>query len=241
MVRYQQSLAQREQGIVTWEVLVDQDEQEMIPTAQQQYELQMQLVEPIVYTASSDPGILYLHEAMGTPDRAQFLQAMECKIKGHEEGKHWVLVLKHQVPKGTKVLDAVWSMQCKHHIEFQEIYKWKARLNVHGGQQIHGINYWDTYTPVVAWPVICFFFILSIIQRWKTWQLDFVMAFPQAPIQTPLYMNIPKGYKTPKDQNNHPMVLKLNCNIYGQKQGPKVWGDFLHQRTHKSILQAKSN
>ena len=103
------------------------------------------------------------------------------------------------------------------------------RLNVHGGQQVHGINYWDTYTPVVAWPVICFFFVLSIIQGWKTQQLDFIMAFPQAPIQTPLYMNIPKGYKTPRDDNNCPMVLKLIRNIYRQKQGPEVWGDFLHQ------------
>ena len=66
--RYQQSLAQREQGIVAWEVLVDQDEQEMIPTAQQQYELQLQMAEPIVYAASSDPDILYLHEAMRAPD-----------------------------------------------------------------------------------------------------------------------------------------------------------------------------
>ena len=114
MVRYQQSFAQREQGIVAWEVLVDQDEQETIPTAQQQYELQMQMAEPIVYATSIDPDILYLHEVMRAPDRAQFLQAMECKSKGHEEGKHWVLVSKHQVPKGTKVLDEVWSMQCKH-------------------------------------------------------------------------------------------------------------------------------
>ena len=60
------------------------------------------------------------------------------------------------------------------------------------------------------------------------------MAFPQAPIQTPLYMNIPKGYKTPKDENNRPMVLKLVRNIYGQKQGPKVWGDFLHQGLTKA-------
>ena len=128
-------------------------------------------------------------------------------------------------------------MRRKHRIESQEIYKWKARLNVHGGQQVHGINYWDTYTPVVAWPVIRFFFILSIIQGWKTRQLDFIMAFPQAPIQTPLYMNIPKGYKTPKDENNHPMVLKLIQNIYGQKQGPKVWGDFLHQGLTKASFE----
>ena len=91
-------------------------------------------------------------------------------------------------------------MQHKGCIESQEIYKWMARLNVHGGQQVQGINYWDTYTPVVAWPIICFFFILSIIHSWKTRQLDFIMAFPQASIQTPLYMNIPKGYKTPKNE-----------------------------------------
>ena len=63
------------------------------------------------------------------------------------------------------------------------------------------------------------------------------MAFPQAPIQTLLYMNIPKGYKTPKDQNNRPMVLKLIHYIYGQKQGPKVWGDFLHQGLTKVSLK----
>ena len=196
----------------------------------------MQLAEPIVYAASSDPDILYLHEAMKAPDRAQFLKAMECKIKGHEEGNHWVLIPKQQVPKGTRVLDAVWSMRRKCHIESQEIYKWKACLNVHGGQQVQGINYWDTYTPVVAWLIIRFFFILAIIQGWKTRQLDFIMAFPQAPIQTPLYMNIPKWYKTPKDKNNRPMVLKLVHNIYGQKQGLKVWGDFLHQGLTKALF-----
>ena len=63
------------------------------------------------------------------------------------------------------------------------------------------------------------------------------MAFPQAPIQTLLYMNIPKGYKTAKDENNHPMVLKLIQNIYGQKQGPKVWGDFLHQGLTKASFK----
>ena len=67
--------------IVAWEVLVNQDEQETIPTAPQQYELQMQMAEPIIYDASNDPDILYLHEGMRAPDRAQFLQAMECEIK----------------------------------------------------------------------------------------------------------------------------------------------------------------
>ena len=34
-----------------------------------------------------------------------------------------------------------------------------------------------------------------------------------------------------------PMVLKLVRNIYGQKQGPKVWGDFLHQELTKASFE----
>ena len=37
------------------------------------------------------------------------------------------------------------------------MYKWKACLNVHGGQQEHGVHYWDTYAPVVTWQTLCFF------------------------------------------------------------------------------------
>ena len=32
----------------------------------------------------------------------------------------------------------------------REINKWKAWLNVHGGQQDYGMHYWETYTPVVT-------------------------------------------------------------------------------------------
>ena len=41
-------------------------------------------------------------------------------------------------------------MRHKRRITTQEVYKWKAHLNVHGGQQEHGVHYWDTYAPVVT-------------------------------------------------------------------------------------------
>ena len=77
---------------------------------QQQYDLQMEMAEPVIFAASSNPDILHLHEAMRAPDCQQFQRAMEQEIKGHEDGKHWVLIPKTQVPKGTRVLDTVWSM-----------------------------------------------------------------------------------------------------------------------------------
>ena len=57
--RYKQSISQRSQGLVAWEVLVDQDEQEDVPTAAMQYVIQKSLENPIAFATSDKPDILY--------------------------------------------------------------------------------------------------------------------------------------------------------------------------------------
>ncbi|KAL7564554.1 hypothetical protein ACA910_013955 [Epithemia clementina (nom. ined.)] len=54
------------------------------------------------------------------------------------------------------------------------------------------------------------------------------MAFPHAPVEVPLFMTIPKGYRL-KDTSPQTHVLRLLKNIYGQKQGPRVWNRYLDQ------------
>ena len=108
------------------------------------------------------------------------------------------------------------------------MYKWKARLNVHGGQQEHGVHYWDTYAPVVTWQMVRFFLILSILLGWQSHQLDFVMAYPQGPAEMPLYMQLPQGYKC-NGMTRKTHALKLICNVYGQKQAGRVWNKYMDQ------------
>ena len=189
--RYEQSVTQREQGLVTWEVLLDQDEQEQVPTAASQYKIQKSLENPLAFAASDYPDILYWDQAMKAPDRAKFVEAVGTKLDGHEKMGNYEPVPLSQVPKGTKLIDMVWSMRGKRRIKTQEVYKWKARLNVHGGQQEHGVHYWDTYAPVVTWQTVRLFLILSILLGWQSRQLDFIMAYPQAPAEMPLYMRLP--------------------------------------------------
>ncbi|KAL7557091.1 hypothetical protein ACA910_011910 [Epithemia clementina (nom. ined.)] len=226
--QYLEGLEQRQQGLVAWEVLVDQDDSEEIPTAAQQFQLQQQMEDPIAFATSANPDVMYLHEALRAPDCRNFLEAMDVEIQGHVKGKHWIVVPQTDVPKGTRILDAFWSMRQKRRLDTREIYKWKARLNLYGGQKEHGVNYWETYAPVVMWPTIRIFFILSILLGWYSRQLDFVMAFPHAPVEVPLFMNIPKGYRL-KDASPQTHVLRLLKNIYGQKQGPRVWNKYLDQ------------
>ena len=226
--RYEQSISQREQGLVAWEVLLDQDEQEQVTMAASQYKIQKSLENPLAFAASDNLDILYWDEAMKAPDRAKFVEAVGTELNGHEKMGNYEPVHLSQVPKGTKLIDMVWSIRRKRRIKTQEVYKWKARLHVHGGQQEHGVHYWDTYAPVVTWQTVLFFLILSILLGWQSRQLDFVMAYPQAPAEMPLYMRLLQGYKR-NGITRKTHALRLLRNVYGQKQAGRVWNKFMDQ------------
>ena len=52
--------------------------------------------------------------------------------------------------------------------------------------------------------------------------MDFVLAYPHAPAEVPLYMRFPKGYEFKDGISEDTHVLKLSKNIYGQKQAGRV-------------------
>ena len=108
------------------------------------------------------------------------------------------------------------------------MYKWKADLNVHGGQQEHGVHYWDTYAPVVTWETVRFFLMLSIVVGWLSRRLDFAMASPLASAEMPLYMRLPQGYKRngmTMKTHAHKLIRKMD----GHKQDVPVWNKYMDQ------------
>jgi hypothetical protein len=56
--------------------------------------------------------------------------------------------------------------------------------------------------------------------------VDFVMAYPQAPIKMDIYMELPQGTQT-NHGNSKEHNLKPEKNIYGQKQAGHMWNLFL--------------
>jgi hypothetical protein len=132
------------------------------------------------------------------------------------------------MPKGTNVIGAVWPMKRKRRIWTREVYKWKARLNCHGGQQQYGIIVWETYSSVVNWFSIRLFLVISILKDWETRQIDFVLAYPQADVECDIYMEVPVRFDIPgRDKKKY--CLKLKKNIYGTKQAGRVWNKFVHK------------
>ena len=64
---------------------------------------------------------------------------------------------------------------------------------LHGGHQQYGINYWETYAPVVNWVSARFILIISQLAGLDTQALDFVLSFLQEKLDVPVYMKIPNG------------------------------------------------
>jgi hypothetical protein len=119
-------------------------------------------------------------------------------MHGHVNNKHWTLVKQKYVPKEAKVVPSVWAMRCKRDLTTNKVIKHKARLNLHGGKQVYGMNYFKTYAyaPVVTWFAIRLMIVFGIIFCWALWQVDFVMAYPQAPVEMDICMELPQGIKT---------------------------------------------
>jgi hypothetical protein len=193
---------------------------------EEEYLLQDRMFNPVAFLASTNKDTMYFHQAMKEPDRDEFKKAIIKEVNDHIERKHWELIPRHAVPKGEKILPSVWSMKRKRDIKTQRVFKHKARLTVHGGMQEFGENYFETYSPVVTWFSIRLLLVLSIINRWHTRQVDFILAYPQADIEFDMYMELPQGIET-KHGNGKTHVLKLLKNLYGQKQAGRVWNQHL--------------
>jgi hypothetical protein len=179
------------------------------------------------YMLSNDPDVLYLWQAMKEPDWLQFQAAMQHEIDEHEKNGNWEIVPRSAIPKHTPVLPAVWSMKRKRRITTREVYKWKARLTIDGSKQRYGLHYDQTYSPVVTWATTRFFLIQSVLHNWHSRQLDFLMAYTQAPVERELYMEIPKGVTVKGGLDRSKYALRLVKNLYGQKQAGRVWYQYL--------------
>jgi len=173
--------------------------------------------DPICF-ASPQSDTMYYGQAIRAEDSDKFREAMLKEISTHFESRHWEITNLKDLPVSTKLLDSIWAMKRKRRITTGEVYKYKARLNAHGGQQVHCIHYWDTYAPVVMWFAIRMMLSLVLMHNWATLTVDFVLAYPQADVESETYIKLPRGVNFGPNISRTAHALKLLKNIYGLKQ-----------------------
>jgi hypothetical protein len=170
---------------------------------------------------------------MKAPDRDEFVKTIVKEMTYHIVSKNSELVPRQDVPEGIKVLDSVWAMKRKRDILTRKVLKYKSRLNVHGGQHEFTVNYFETYSPVVTWAAVRLMTTMDWLNNWHTFQCDFLLAYPQTPIEFDIYMEFPKGIQI-SSGNNKTHVLRLIKKLYGQKQAGRVWNQHLAKGLKKA-------
>jgi len=176
-----------------------------------------------VFKATADPDTMYMHEAMRQKDAAEFRKAMLKEWKDQFENGNFSIIHRSKVPEGATVLPAVWQMKRKRDIRTRQIKKYKARLNLDGSKMKQGKHYDQTYAPVANWNSIRTLLTVSALHGWHTRQIDYVLAFPQAPIEREIFMKIPAGFTVEEGYSNKDYVLQLHRNVYGGKAASRTW------------------
>ena len=95
---------------------------------------------------------------------------------------------------------------------------------MHGDKQIEGVDFFESYAPVVQWSTVRIMLIFVLQFGLATRQVDFNNAFAQADINEDIYVELPQGYEAKNGDNK---VLHLNKSLYGLKQAPKTFYDHM--------------
>lgn len=136
----------------------------------------------------------------------------------------WVLVPK---PKHTPIVDCKWVYRVKRN-EMGNISNLKSRLVARGFTQIYGLNYWETYAPVIRNSTLRLLLAVAVEENYFIEQIDVKNAYVNSVLKETVYMNQPKGFEIGDN-----LVCKLNKSIYGLKQSGNEWNKLLNNELLK--------
>ena len=123
------------------------------------------------------------------------------------------------LPAGANVVGWKWVFKLKYKSD-GSIERYKARLVAKGYNQTQGLDYFDTFSPVVKPAIIRIVLTIALSFGWKVRQLDVQNAFLNGELEELVYMSQPPGFQNP----NFPrQVCRLKKALYGLKQAPRAW------------------
>jgi hypothetical protein len=123
------------------------------------------------------------------------------------------------LPPGKKALNSRWVLHIKPDMHPTHT-RLNARLVAKGFEQTFGLDYTETYAPVITWSTLCLVIAICVTFGWPIYHVDVVTAFLNGKLTEEIYMHQAPGFEVPGKEYN---VCRLNLSIYGLRQSPRTW------------------
>ncbi|KAH9659677.1 hypothetical protein KPL70_023950 [Citrus sinensis] len=156
----------------------------------------------------------------------KWYMAMTDELHALRNNETWTLV---PAELATKIVGNKWVFRVKYNPD-GSVSKYKARLVAKGFHQTYGVDFFETFSPIVKPCTIRIILSLAVINHWTIRQLDVNNAFLNGVLTEEVFMHQPEGFI---DSQHPTYVCKLNKALCGLKQAPRAWYD----RLRGSLLQ----
>jgi hypothetical protein len=150
-------------------------------------------------------------------------QTMNDEFQALLKNKTW-----HLIPPRVdiNIIDYKWVFQLKHKLD-GSIDHHKARLVAKGFKQQYGVDYDNTFNPMVKPTTIRVLLSLVISRGWAIRHIDIQNAFLHGLLDEDVYMKQPSEFV----DCDHPIyICKLDKSLYGLKQSPRAWFSHLSSK-----------
>jgi hypothetical protein len=103
---------------------------------------------------------------------------------------------------GTNLVDCKWIFKIKRHVD-GSIEHYKARLVAKGFSQCYGLDYVETFSPVIKPTTMRLILFVVVSKGWSVRQADVKNTFLNGELQETVYMKQPPGFVS----STHPQYV----------------------------------
>ncbi|KAG8493453.1 hypothetical protein CXB51_010754 [Gossypium anomalum] len=156
-----------------------------------------------------------IHEAMTNESwKVAVYNELHALLQNHT----WSLC---SLPDNRRAIGCKWLFKIKKKAD-GSIDRYKARLVAKGFSQHAGIDFQDTFSPVVQATTIRTILAVTVMKGWSLRQVDVNNAFLNGELTEEIYMTQPHRFEA-SGPNGQQFVCKLNKALYGLRQAHRAW------------------
>lgn len=144
--------------------------------------------------------------------------SMDVEIDNMKETETFELVPPED---GQNPLGCQWIYKIKLNAD-GTVLKLRSRLVARGNEQEEGVDFLETFSPVIRTATIRTVLHVAVTKSWQIRQLDVQNAVLHGDLKEKVYMVQPPGYVDPSRPDH---VWRLKKAIYGLRQAPRAWFD----------------